>query len=85
MAIAAAPAAAAGVESRLCSRSSVEGSLPLSGRAGWSLSSVGGGGGVVGGAVLEEQCGQNMAGDQQPVTEGEPHGADARAHVQVSV
>ena len=34
---------------------------------------------------LEEQCGQNMAGDQQPVTEGEPHGADARAHVQVSV
>ena len=40
--------------------------------------------GLVGGAVLEEQCGQNMAGDQ-PVTEGEPHGADARAHVQVSV
>ena len=24
---------------------------------------------------LEEQCGQNMA--DQPVTEGEPHGADA--------
>ena len=32
---------------------------------------------------LEEQCGQNMAGDQQPVTEGEPHGADARAQVSV--
>ena len=71
MAIAAAPAAAAaaGVESRLCSRSSVEGSLPPALSQGW----------------LEEQCGQNMAGDQQPVTEGEPHGADARAHVQVSV